>query len=133
MRARDSPVDERFGIAYRKEKAVAARDDHLRGPADIGMDKRFSQSHGLDRRQGERLGEAAQRNDIAGRDTRAHILLESRDHDIALDPELARAGLDRLTHLAVAYHQRPCRDTQLAEHGDRVHQLHMVLFRAQHR
>src|SRR5260221_3466732 len=126
-------VDEGLRVTDRKEKAVAPRDDHLRRAADIGMDQRPAQGHGLDRRQGKRFGKAAQHHRIASSDVGADILLEPRDHDITLDMERARAGFDRPAHLAVADHQRPRRYTQVTERGDRLDQLQMVLFPPQQR
>src|SRR6266480_1092346 len=126
-------VDEGSRITHRKEKPVPPRDDHLRSATDIGMDKRPAQSHGLDRRQGERLCDAAHNHGITGGDIGTDVLLESSNHDITPDIERARAGLDRSAHLAVTYQQRTGRDTPVAEHGDRLDQLQMVLFRAQQR
>src|SRR5262245_30470112 len=69
-------VDQRPGIADRKQEAGPSRRDHFRGAADVRVDHRPGQGHRLDRRHGKGLGEAAQHHHVACRNVGAHVPLQ---------------------------------------------------------
>ena len=97
------------------------------------MHKRLAHGHRLDRRQGKSFRQAAQHHDIAHRNIRSDVPLESSDHDVVSYPAIARAGLDCFAQASIAYHQDAGPDARAAQQRKRVDQFQMVLFRGQSR
>ena len=130
---RGEPLDQRARVARGKRKPSApGRTIPAAPPMSESTTGRPSAIASSAASEGLHRG-AAERDRVARREERTHVLLHAGDQHLAGEAERARARLDRRPHRAVADQKRARGDAACTQMRQRFDELQVVLLRAQHR